>query len=100
MKRISRTGWFSSADRAKSARQLYSLSLLERPQDESSAAYLNWDVLADRQNILAERVPSGRPRVILDEIHKYANWRNLMKGLYDKNRSSVSFIVTGSARLD
>lgn len=76
------------------------LSLLEGLRDESSPAYLNWDVLADRENILAERVPSGQPRVILDEVHKYANWRNLMKGLYDKNRSSVSFIVTGSARLD
>ena len=76
------------------------LSLLTGQQDESSPAYLNWDVLADRENILAERVPSGQPRVIFDEIHKYANWRNLMKGLYDKNRSSVSFIVTGSARLD
>ena len=76
------------------------LSLLEGQQDESSPAYLNWDVLADRENILAERVPSGQPRVIFDEIHKYADWRNLMKGLYDKNRSSISFIVTGSARLD
>jgi len=76
------------------------LSLLEGQQDESSPAYLNWDVLADRENILAERVPSGQSRVIFDEIHKYANWRNLMKGLYDKNRRSISFIVTGSARLD
>ena len=76
------------------------LSLLEGEQDESSPAYLNWDVLADRENILAERVPSGQSRIIFDEIHKYANWRNLMKGLYDKNRSSLSFIVTGSARLD
>ena len=76
------------------------LSLLEGQQDESSPAYLNWDVLADRENILAERVPSGQPRVIFDEIHKYANWRNLMKGLYDKNKKSLSFIVTGSARLD
>ena len=76
------------------------LSLLDGDQDESSPAYLNWDVLADRENILAERLPSGQPRVIFDEIHKYARWRNLMKGLFDKNRSAVSFIVTGSARLD
>ena len=43
---------------------------------------------------------SGQPRVIFDEIHKYTRWRNLMKGLYDKNKSAISFIVTGSARLD
>ena len=76
------------------------LSLLDRGQDESSPAYLNWDVLADREDILAERLPAGQTRIIFDEIHKYARWRNLMKGLFDKNKSAVSFIVTGSARLD
>jgi predicted AAA+ superfamily ATPase len=76
------------------------LALLGEGQDESSPAYLNWDVLADREAILAERLPSGQKRIILDEVHKYARWRNLMKGLFDKHKSSVSFIVTGSARLD
>ena len=36
------------------------LSLLDRGQNESSPAYLNWDVLADREDILAE--PAFRPR--------------------------------------
>ena len=76
------------------------LSLLENDQSESSSGYLNWDVLADREDILAGRIPSGQPRIVFDEVHKYAAWRNLMKGLYDKNKTSVSFIVTGSARLD
>jgi predicted AAA+ superfamily ATPase len=78
----------------------FALSLLGQDQDESSPAYLSWDVLADREEILAARIPGGRKRIVLDEIHKYARWRNLMKGLFDKNKSSVSFIVTGSARLD
>ena len=76
------------------------IALLGRGQNESSPAYMNWDVLADRGDILAGRLPPGQTRVIFDEIHKYAQWRNLMKGLFDKNRTSVSFIVTGSARLD
>ncbi len=76
------------------------LSLLGGGRTESSPAYLNWDVLADREDIIAGRLPAGQPRVIFDEIHKYARWRNLMKGLFDKNRSAVSFVVTGSARLD
>jgi predicted AAA+ superfamily ATPase len=38
--------------------------------------------------------------VILDEIHKYKKWRNLLKGLYDKNHEDNAFLVTGSARLD
>jgi len=78
----------------------FALSLLRKDQDESSPAYLNWDVLADREDILAGRLPAGQTRVIFDEIHKYAQWRNLMKGLFDKNKSSVSIVVTGSARLD
>ena len=78
----------------------FALSLLGQDQDESSPAYLNWDVPADREDILAARIPGGQKRIVFDEIHKYARWRNLMKGLFDKNKSSVSFIVTGSARLD
>ncbi len=62
------------------------LSLLGPGRDESSPAYLNWDVLADGENILAERLPSGQPRVIFDEIHKYGRWRNMMKGLFDKTK--------------
>ena len=78
----------------------FALSMLPGDQDESSPAYLNWGVLEDRENILAARLPPGEKLVIFDEIHKYAKWRNLVKGLYDKNKSSVSFLVTGSAKLD
>lgn len=76
------------------------LSLLRGTSGESSAAYLSWDSLADREAILAGRLPANQPRVVLDEIHKYAKWRGLVKGLYDKHKSAVSFLVTGSARLD
>jgi len=78
----------------------FALSMLSGIQDETAPAYLNWDVLEDRERIIAAQLPPGEKRVILDEIHKYANWRNLVKGLYDKNKSSVSFLVTGSAKLD
>lgn len=78
----------------------FALSLLGTNQDESSPAYLNWDALADREKIIAGRLPAGQKRIILDEIHKYAQWRNLIKGLFDKNKSTMSFVITGSARLD
>ena len=78
----------------------FALSLLGAGSDESSPACLNWDHLADREAILAARLPPGQPRVIFDELHKYAGWRGLIKGLYDTHRSSISFLVTGSARLD
>ena len=78
----------------------FALSLLGAGSDESSPAYLNWDHLPDRQAILDGRLPPGQPRIIFDELHKYAGWRRLIKGLYDTHKSSISFIVTGSARLD
>ncbi len=42
----------------------------------------------------------GGPLVVLDEIHKFKNWRNLIKGFYDKKKDVQKFLVTGSARLD
>jgi uncharacterized protein len=38
--------------------------------------------------------------LILDEVHKYKRWRNLVKGFYDRYKSRTQFLVTGSARLD
>ena len=78
----------------------FALSLLGSAADESSPAYLNWDYPLDREAILSARLPARQRLVIFDEIHKYAGWRGLIKGLYDKHRSSISFLVTGSARLD
>lgn len=78
----------------------FALSLLPGKRDESSPAYLNWDVLEDREKILGARLPAGETTVIFDEVHKYVKWRDLLKGFYDKHKSSVSFLVTGSARLD
>ena len=77
-----------------------SLSLLEDKLEEKSPAYLSWDSLQDREQILNAQLPANEKIIIFDEIHKYAGWRNLLKGLYDKNKSDISFIVTGSARLD
>lgn len=62
--------------------------------------YLNWDAAADRENIILEQFPTGPGLLILDEIHKYARWRQVVKGLYDKRGHEVSVLVTGSARLD
>lgn len=77
-----------------------SLDLLADSRREKAPAYLNWDLLADRQRILSGQLPVDQTRIVLDEIHKFADWRQLVKGVYDTNRSSLSVIVTGSARLD
>jgi predicted AAA+ superfamily ATPase len=68
--------------------------------DENHSAYLSWDSLEDKKMLLKGIFPANCPLLILDEIHKYRQWRNLVKGFFDKNRSSVSFLITGSARLD
>ncbi len=68
--------------------------------DERHPAYFNWDYGDDRRILLEGGLPPDQPLVILDEIHKYKQWRNFIKGLYDKNKSRTSFLITGSARLD
>ncbi|MCK6479482.1 MAG: AAA family ATPase [Planctomycetes bacterium] len=61
--------------------------------------YLNWDVPAHRERILRAEMPDTR-LWILDEIHRYRGWRNLLKGLWDGRRKGQRILVTGSARLD
>jgi uncharacterized protein len=68
--------------------------------DARHPAYLSWDDVRARPRIRKGEMPSGEPRVILDEIHKYARWRGLVKGLYDTRPAGQTFLVTGSARLD
>lgn len=64
------------------------------------AAYLNWDDAEDRRSIRALRFPADSNWLVLDEVHKFAGWRNHIKGLFDKHRERYRILVTGSARLD
>lgn len=77
----------------------FALAFLDRGH-EKHPAYLNWDDPHVRPALLKGELPANQPCIILDEIHKFARWRNLVKGLYDTNRSKTSLLVTGSARLD
>lgn len=63
-------------------------------------AYFNWDNRADRKAIMAASWPGEAELLIFDEIHKYRQWKGLIKGEYDKLKDRFKFIVTGSARLD
>jgi len=67
---------------------------------ERHPAYLSWDDLAARKVLLRGELPARERIIVLDEIHKFARWRNLVKGFYDTHKSTISFLVTGSARLD
>jgi len=62
--------------------------------------YLNWDAAEDRENIIKETFPTKPGVLVLDEIHKYSRWRQVVKGLFDKRGDALQILVTGSARLD
>lgn len=76
------------------------LSLLGPNATEQHPAYLSWDHPSVPPRIRKAELPAGEPLLIFDEIHKYARWRNLIKGIYDTEKSQRRIIVTGSARLD
>jgi uncharacterized protein len=76
------------------------LSLLTPPGNPKHPAYLNWDDPKVPPRLRRGELPANEPLVVLDEIHKYARWRNLVKGLYDSEKAFRQFLITGSARLD
>lgn len=70
--------------------------------------YFNWDIPKDRAMLFKdpsffenmERKDLTTPLVILDEIHKYKDWKNYLKGVYDQFHGTYKFLVSGSGRLD
>ena len=71
-----------------------------KPSNLENPAYLNYDDTVSRSALLRGELPGNQKLVVLDEIHKFARWRNLVKGFYDTYRGKTSFLITGSARLD
>lgn len=62
--------------------------------------YLNWDIDANKPVIRHKEWSPAAALVIFDELHKYARWKQWIKGVYDARESSQQYMVTGSARLD
>ncbi len=73
--------------------------------------YLSWDNIRDRQTLLQgsdaiaqaaglERLHERLPLCILDEVHKYGRWKDLLKGVFDTHGQEMRLLVTGSARMD
>jgi len=78
---------------------IFALSYLPG-RSEKHPAYLNWDDIRVRPALMRGELPPNQPVIILDEIHKFARWKNLVKGFFDTRKSETGFIITGSARLD
>ena len=66
----------------------------------TQTTYLNWDSRSDKKAILDSTFVGGSQLVIYDEIHKYRDWKNHLKGVFDTRKEDFSILVTGSARLD
>lgn len=82
-------------------RQVGKTTLAEQVADKfPHHLYLSWDDPKDRRRILKAEWPVESTVIVLDELHKYARWKSWIKGQYDKFKTTLHFIVTGSARLD
>ena len=78
-------------------------------KDFANTVYFNWDFPSDKKRLIDDPIffskeskssASSRPLVILDEIHKYRDWKNYLKGVYDQFSKEYQFLVTGSGRLE
>jgi len=78
----------------------FALGFLGKDADEKHPAYFSWDHPSVPPRLRKAELPGDEPLLVLDEIHKYARWRNLLKGIYDTEKGSRKILVTGSARLD
>lgn len=76
------------------------LALIGHGADEGHPAYFNWDDPRAAGRIRRVELPPGEPLLVFDEIHKFARWRSLVKGIWDTEKSRRQILVTGSARLD
>ncbi len=63
-------------------------------------AYFNWDNKQQRRQLMAAQWPGDAELIILDEIHKFREWKRFVKGQYDALKDKFKFLVTGSSRLD
>jgi predicted AAA+ superfamily ATPase len=74
----------------------------------TNSLYFNWDIVDQRSQLIDDptfftglpRKDNSLPLVIFDEIHKYKDWKNYLKGIFDQHGMAYQFLVSGSGRLD
>ena len=77
-------------------------------EDFNNSLYFNWDILDEKRKLIenpffyeqVHRKDNSMPLIIFDELHKYSNWKNYLKSVYDRDKGNYKFIVSGSGRLD
>ncbi len=67
-----------------------------------SESYFNWDTAEVKKAYLHDPYffRGNVQWVIFDEIHKFRNWKKILKGYYDSPSRKENFIVTGSGKMD
>ena len=76
-----------------------------------SDTYLNWDNTDDRVQIIKgpsaiaeelnlNRLSSKIPVTLFDELHKFPQWKQFLKGFFDTYADLTRILVTGSSRMD
>jgi hypothetical protein len=79
-------------------RQVGKTTLAKKLLGTEQNGYLNWDISYQRERILKQQWPTTHLWVF-DEVHKYRQWRNMLKGIYDEYHEQKEILVTGSAHL-
>ena len=92
-------------------RQVGKTTLAQSIENKANTFYYNWDDYADRELLLKgghsiadhiqlQKIRKHKPLIIFDEIHKFNNWKQLVKGFYDHYKDLCHILITGSARMD
>jgi predicted AAA+ superfamily ATPase len=74
----------------------------------TNSLYFNRDIPQHKTRLIetptffedVERKDATTPLIIFDEIHKYRDWKNYLKGVYDGFHDRFRFLISGSGRLD
>lgn len=81
-------------------RQCGKTTLAQSLLKDHAGRYFNWDLDEDRDAILSKKWADADRLLVFDELHKFARWKNWIKGVFDTQKEAHRFLVTGSARLD
>lgn len=71
----------------------------DRP-DDRRAILKGSDFIIEQYGIMDLSAVNSRRLVAFDEIHKFRQWKNFLKGFFDASEGVAAVLVTGSARLN
>ncbi|MBW1933002.1 MAG: AAA family ATPase, partial [Deltaproteobacteria bacterium] len=69
-------------------------------EDFNNSLYFNWDIIDEKRKLVenpsfyeeVQRKDNSIPLIIFDELHKYSNWKNYLKSVYDRDSANYKFV--------